>query len=174
MFVDIELNLYFVQALRSIKQAAWGIKLQLARGWKKVGKVVLQTCYGNLKDTRMEHRLQEMLKEAGLPLEIDELPSDDSPRAYFTPMPQPPNDMNVDVMDDWLYSGRGFTRYLNAGLGIGESNQVTLFECKIEMSKYFYQDSRHIYIKFLHKKIPTDTFTSSNFILLNSFTIEDV
>lgn len=47
--------------------------------------------------------------EAGLPPEIDQLPSDESTTAFSTPVPQRPNEINVHVMDDWLYSGRGFS-----------------------------------------------------------------
>ncbi|TVU18462.1 hypothetical protein EJB05_34564 [Eragrostis curvula] len=102
-------------ALRSIKQAAWGIKCALSRGWRKMGKILIMTCYNNVNDINMEEKLKSMLHEAGLPICVDDIRSEDSASAFSTPEPARPTDMNTDVIDDWLYSNRGFTKYLNAG-----------------------------------------------------------
>uniref|UniRef100_A0A0E0RB19 Uncharacterized protein n=1 Tax=Oryza rufipogon TaxID=4529 RepID=A0A0E0RB19_ORYRU len=45
----------------------------------------------------------------------DDIRSDDSASPFSTPKPIKPEEINMDVMDNWLYSNRGFTRYLSLG-----------------------------------------------------------
>nr|ABA94827.1 hypothetical protein LOC_Os11g40630 [Oryza sativa Japonica Group] len=68
-----------------------------------------------LKDINMEAKLSSMLSESGLPLCVDDIRSDDSASPFSTPKPIKPEEINMDVMDNWLYSNRGFTRYLSLG-----------------------------------------------------------
>ena len=55
-----------------------------------------------------------MLAEARLPLNIEDIPSDDEVSDIAHP-PSPPKESNSDVFNDWIYSTRGFTTYLNVG-----------------------------------------------------------
>jgi hypothetical protein len=87
----------------------------MSRGWRKMGKILICTCYNNVQDINMEAKLSSMLSESGLPLCVDDIRSDDSASPFSTPKPIKPEEINMDVMDDWLYSNRGFTRYLSLG-----------------------------------------------------------
>lgn len=80
-----------------------------------MGKILICTCYNNVQDINMEAKLSSMLSESGLPLCVDDIRSDDSASPFSTPKPIKPEEINMDVMDDWLYSNRGFTRYLSLG-----------------------------------------------------------
>lgn len=80
-----------------------------------MGKILICTCYNNVQDINMEAKLRSMLSESGLPLCVDDIRSDDSASPFSTPKPIKPEEINMDVMDDWLYSNRGFTRYLSLG-----------------------------------------------------------
>uniref|UniRef100_A0A0E0BAY3 Uncharacterized protein n=1 Tax=Oryza glumipatula TaxID=40148 RepID=A0A0E0BAY3_9ORYZ len=99
-------------ALREIKNAAWEIKCFSTKGCKKLGKSILMTCQGNLKDLNLEPKLQNMLYEAGLPTKVDEIPSDDDVSTTVC-TPSPPKDSSIDVFDDWMISQRGFSRYID-------------------------------------------------------------
>lgn len=101
-------------SLHVIKNAAWGIKCAITNSCKKLGKSILKTCLGNLRDLNLEPRLQNMLTDAGLPINIEDIPSDDDLSAHVH-HPSPPKDSNSDIFDEWVYSGRGFERYLHAG-----------------------------------------------------------
>ncbi|EEC81777.1 hypothetical protein OsI_25467 [Oryza sativa Indica Group] len=101
-------------SLHVIKNAAWGIKCAITNSCKKLGKSILRTCLGNLRDLNLEPRLQNMLTDAGLPINIEDIPSDDDLSAHVH-HPSPPKDSNSDIFDEWVYSGRGFERYLHAG-----------------------------------------------------------
>lgn len=83
------------------------------------------------EDLNLEERLHNMLHEAGLPTKVEEIPSDDDVSSVMHP-PSPPRETSLELMDDWVYSGRGFTRYLNAGARAGggvsiiqDASQVT-------------------------------------------------
>ena len=85
---------------------------------------MLQTCHGNLKDLNMEPRLQNMLIEAGLPEEVDDIDSDDDQSSLHIPCPPLNDETSPDPYDAWLHSGTGFTTYLNRGLHIEGDSQV--------------------------------------------------
>lgn len=55
--------------LSEIKNAAWGIKCSVTRGCRKIGKSILKTRRGNLRDLNLEPRLQNILTKAGLPID---------------------------------------------------------------------------------------------------------
>lgn len=109
-----------MQGLREIKNAAWGIKCCITNGCKKIGKSILITCQGNIRDLNLEYKLQNMLSEAGLPIKVEEIPSDDDGTTACTP--SPPNESSVDVFDEWMISGKGFSRYID--LGVETTNRV--------------------------------------------------
>ncbi|EAZ37700.1 hypothetical protein OsJ_22042 [Oryza sativa Japonica Group] len=106
--------------LREIKNAAWGIKCCITNGCKKIGKSILITCQGNIRDLNLEYKLQNMLSEAGLPIKVEEIQSDDDGTTACTP--SPPNESSVDVFDEWMISGKGFSRYID--LGVETTNRV--------------------------------------------------
>ncbi|KAL6639508.1 hypothetical protein ACP70R_023238 [Stipagrostis hirtigluma subsp. patula] len=104
--------------LRSIKTAAWGIKCVANGGYKKLGKYVLRTCVGNLRDLNLEPRLHNMLHEAGLPSEVEDIPSDDM--SAIAHPPSPPRDCSLELIDDWISSGRALKRYMNGAARNGD------------------------------------------------------
>ncbi|KAF6998783.1 hypothetical protein CFC21_014870 [Triticum aestivum] len=110
--------------LREIKNAAWGIKCVITSGYKKIGKAILWSCVGNLLDFNLEPRLQSMLTEARLPLNIEDIPSDEEVSDIANP-PSPPKERNSDVFNEWIYSGKGFTTYLKAGEAIRDGEPTT-------------------------------------------------
>lgn len=61
-----------------------------------------------------------MLSEAGLPIKVEEIPSDDDGTTACTP--SPPNESSVDVFDEWMISGKCFSRYID--LGVETTNRV--------------------------------------------------
>lgn len=109
-----------MQGLREIKNAAWGIKCCITNGCKKIGKSILITCQGNIRDLNLEYKLQNMLSEAELPIKVEEIPSDDDGTTACTP--SPPNESSVDVFDEWMISGKCFSRYID--LGVETTNRV--------------------------------------------------
>uniref|UniRef100_R7W1G4 Aminotransferase-like plant mobile domain-containing protein n=1 Tax=Aegilops tauschii TaxID=37682 RepID=R7W1G4_AEGTA len=110
--------------LREIKNVAWGIKCATTRGCKKKGKYVLRSCVENLMDLNFEPRLQSMLAEARLPLNIEDISSDDEVSDIAHP-PSPPKQSNCDVFNDWIYSWRGFTTYLMGGDAMEDGGTTT-------------------------------------------------
>ncbi|VAI04107.1 unnamed protein product [Triticum turgidum subsp. durum] len=110
--------------LREIKNAAWGIKCAITSGCKKIGKTILRSCVGNLLDLNLEPRLQSMLTEARLPLNIEDIPSDEEVSDIAKP-PSPPKESNSDVFNEWIYSGKGFTTYLKAGEAMRDGEPTT-------------------------------------------------
>lgn len=75
-------------------------------------------------DLNLEPRLRSMLVEARLPLKIEDIPSDDDVSDIAQP-PSPPKESNSDVFNDWIYSGRGFTTYLNVGEAMVDGGRTT-------------------------------------------------
>jgi hypothetical protein len=55
----------------------FAIRQVFTRGWKWVGKGILKSCRGHLEDVGQTHRLDVVLKEAGLLINIDDIPTDD-------------------------------------------------------------------------------------------------
>lgn len=66
-----------MQGLRDIKNAAWGIKYVVTSGYKKFGRYILNASVGNLRDLNLEPQLHNMLREAGLPTQVEGISSDD-------------------------------------------------------------------------------------------------
>ena len=75
-------------------------------------------------DLNLEPRLRSMLAEARLPLNIEDIPSDDEVSDIAHP-PSPPKESNSDVFNEWNYSGRGFTTYLKVEEAIGDGGRTT-------------------------------------------------
>jgi hypothetical protein len=62
-----------------MKDAFFMIRQVFTRGWKLIGKRILKSCRGHLKDVGQTRLLDFVLREAGLPTNVDNIPTDDEP-----------------------------------------------------------------------------------------------
>jgi hypothetical protein len=70
-----------------MRDAFFAIRHVLMRAWKQVGKGILNSCHGYLEDVGQTHRLDVILREAGLPANVDDIPKDDEPEVALEPRP---------------------------------------------------------------------------------------
>ena len=74
-----------------LRQAAYGLKLVVSKGFKKAGKFMLSTCRGSLDDVGHGHRLDALLEGHGFPMDIDSRQSSGEDDHTSDPMPDPPS-----------------------------------------------------------------------------------
>jgi hypothetical protein len=60
--------------MRSFRDAAIAAKQVISRGYKKMTKMMLLSCKGNLEDVGQGHRFRKLMSEAGLPTAVEEIP----------------------------------------------------------------------------------------------------
>jgi len=71
---------------------------------------MIRHCAGTVEDDA-PGRLQEMLKDANLPLNWHDISSSESTLIPTTPMPPPPPELEIENYDDWVTSLRGWQSY---------------------------------------------------------------
>ena len=80
IYSDIYTNDFFMclQVLEAMKVIYVGVRMTITKGWRKVGKKLIGSCIGIVRNTGMEPRLQNHLTEHGLPSNYEDIPSDES------------------------------------------------------------------------------------------------
>jgi len=80
IYSDIYTNDFFMclQVLEAMKVIYVGVRMTITKGWRKVGKKLIGSCIGIVRNTGMEPRLQNHLTEHGLPTNYEDIPSDES------------------------------------------------------------------------------------------------
>ena len=105
-----------------------GIRVAITKGWRKLGKKLIGSCIGIVRDNGMEPRLQKELRESGLPERYEDIPSDDDTDVSDAQMDDLPEGSNPQYNAD--YSGSQYDReyYTSTDLGgPSYSHQVMLF-----------------------------------------------
>lgn len=95
-----------------------------------------------------------MLSEAGLPIDIERILSDDE--SSTTCMPSPPRDNAINVFDDQMFLGRGFSKYMNLGLEVRDEVLTT------QGTSYAYREGPSIQVVDWTKTGSTLMFNSTN------------
>jgi hypothetical protein len=62
-----------------MKDVFFTIRQVFTREWKRVKNGILKSCRGHLENVGQTHRLDAVLRETGLPTNIDDIPMDDEP-----------------------------------------------------------------------------------------------
>jgi hypothetical protein len=62
-----------------MNDAFFAIRHVLTRGWKRIRKRILKSCHGHLEDVGQTHQLEVILREVGLPVNVDDISTDDEP-----------------------------------------------------------------------------------------------
>jgi hypothetical protein len=92
-----------------MRDAFSAIRQVLTRGWKRIGKKILKSCRGYLEDVGQTHWLEVILRVAGLPINFDDIPTDDE--SEITPEPRSMHFTDADWYS-FYDSGLSFTDML--------------------------------------------------------------
>ena len=121
----------------ALRACAHSIQLIVTKGWRKVGKCMMSHSAGHLEDQLVEGRLVEMLKDANLPINWRESPSDESQEIPSTPMPPPPASIEEMSYEDWVLSLRGWNAYYSPdGVPVAPPPDVTQVSITTLFCKY--------------------------------------
>lgn len=101
-----------VQALTGIGELAHGVKLFFTKGWRKIGKQRLRTGWRLCCDCGFGPRARAMMDEAQVPEDWEAVPSDECTPVGTYPYPDPPTFEGPDPVQDWLYDGTAWRRYI--------------------------------------------------------------
>jgi hypothetical protein len=74
------------QGMRAFRDAALATKQVITKGWKKFGKRMLLSCRGNLEDVGQSHRFTKLMRDAGLPEVVEDIPVDDDDTSPDVPL----------------------------------------------------------------------------------------
>jgi len=67
-----------LQVLEAMRVSYVGVRLAITKGFRKVGKKLVGSCFGIVRNTGMEPRLKAHLTEHGLPDNYEDIPSEES------------------------------------------------------------------------------------------------
>ena len=95
----------------------------MVKGWKRAGCWMIRHSAGTVEDDA-PGRLQEMLKDANLPLNWHDISSSESTLIPAAPMPPPPPELEIENYDDWVTSLRGWQSYYDPAVPPPDVTQV--------------------------------------------------
>ena len=145
----------------SLRACAHSIQLMVTKGWRRVGKCMMSHSAGHLEDQLVEGRLVEMLKDANLPINWREIPSDESQEIPSTPMPPPPAPIEQLSYDDWVLSLRGWNAYYTPyGVPVAPPADVTQVSITTSLQKLMFIFCPYLFLFVGHAGCSTGIFHS--------------